>query len=118
MSVHQLREVIRSRLVDKKSSALSVMFESFGFKSGVPVDADIVFDVRCLPNPYWEPTLRPLSGLDQPVIDFLSQQSDVNEMVADISSFLEKWLPRFEASNRSYMTVAVEIGRASCRERG
>lgn len=107
MSVHQLRDVIRSRLVDKKSSALSVMFESFGFKSGVPVDADIVFDVRCLPNPYWEQPLRPLTGLDQPVIDFLSQQDDVNEMLTDIRAYLEKWLPRFEASNRSYMTVAV-----------
>lgn len=107
MSVHQLRDVIRSRLVDKKSSALSVMFESFGFKSGVPVDADIVFDVRCLPNPYWEQSLRPLTGLDQPVIDFLSRQDDVNEMLTDIRSYLEKWLPRFEASNRSYMTVAV-----------
>lgn len=107
MSVHQLRDVIRSRLVDKKSSALSVMFESFGFKSGVPVDADIVFDVRCLPNPYWEQSLRPLTGLDQPVIDFLSQQEDVKEMLTDIRSYLEKWLPRFEASNRSYMTVAI-----------
>lgn len=107
MSVHQLRDVIRSRLVDKKSSALSVMFESFGFKSGVPVDADIVFDVRCLPNPYWEQSLRPLTGLDQPVIDYLSQQDDVNEMLTDIRTYLEKWLPRFEASNRSYMTIAV-----------
>lgn len=107
MSVHQLRDIIRSRLIDKNTSALSVMFESFGFKSGVPVDADIVFDVRCLPNPYWEPELRPLTGLDQPVMDFLSQQDDVNEMLADIRTFLEKWLPRFEASNRSYMTVAV-----------
>lgn len=107
MSVHQLRDIIRSRLIDKNTSALSVMFESFGFKSGVPVDADIVFDVRCLPNPYWEPELRPLTGLDQPVMDFLSQQDDVNEMLADIRAFLEKWLPRFEASNRSYMTVAV-----------
>lgn len=107
MSIHQLRDIIRSRLIDKNTSALSVMFESFGFKSGVPVDADIVFDVRCLPNPYWEPELRPLTGLDQPVMDFLSQHDDVNEMLADIRAFLEKWLPRFEASNRSYMTVAV-----------
>lgn len=107
MSVHQLRDIIRSRLVDKKTSALSVMFESFGFKNGVPVDADIVFDVRCLPNPYWEQELRPLTGLDQPVIDFLGKQDDVNEMLADIRTYLEKWLPRFEASNRSYMTVAI-----------
>lgn len=107
MSIHQLRDVIRTRVLEKKDSSLALMFESFGFKSGVPVDADFVFDARCLPNPYWDPTLRPLTGLDAAVITFLSEQKDVRDLQHDITEFLEKWLPRFEASNRSYMTVAV-----------
>ena len=107
MSIHQLRDVIRTRVLDKKDSSLALMFESFGFKSGVPIDADFVFDARSLPNPYWDPQLRPLSGLDAPVIKFLSEQNDVIALQTDIAEFLEKWLPRIEASNRSYMTVAV-----------
>jgi UPF0042 nucleotide-binding protein len=73
----------------------------------VPVDADLVFDIRCLPNPYWIEELRPLSGLDQPVIDYLASQQQVREMQDDITGFLERWVPRFEADNRAYMTVAV-----------
>jgi UPF0042 nucleotide-binding protein len=107
MSIHQLRDVIRTRVLEKKDSSLALMFESFGFKSGVPVDADFVFDARCLPNPYWDPQLRALTGLDPAVIKFLSEQKDVVALQTDIAEFLEKWLPRFEASNRSYMTVAV-----------
>lgn len=107
MSIHQLRDVIRTRVLEKKDSSLALMFESFGFKSGVPIDADFVFDARSLPNPYWDPELRPLTGLDAPVIKFLSAQDDVVALQDDIAEFLEKWLPRIEASNRSYMTVAV-----------
>lgn len=107
MSVHQLREVVRARIVDKKTSSLSVMFESFGFKNGVPIDADFVFDVRCLPNPFWNPQLKPYSGLDQQVADYLGDQPEVIEMLSDIQQFLSRWLPRFEASNRSYMTIAI-----------
>ena len=107
MSVHQLREVVRSRILEKKDSSLSVMFESFGFKNGVPIDADFVFDARCLPNPYWDSQLRPLSGLDAPVADYLSNEPDVQALLQDIEAFLDRWLPRFEASNRSYMTVAI-----------
>ena len=107
MSVHQLRELVRARIVDKKTSSLSVMFESFGFKNGVPIDADFVFDVRCLPNPFWNPELKPFTGLDQPVADYLGNQPEVIEMLSDIQQFLGRWLPRFEASNRSYMTIAI-----------
>ena len=86
---------------------MSLLFESFGFKNGVPADADFVFDVRCLPNPHWEPALRPLTGLDPAVIEFLGQQPEVAAMIADVRCFLETWLPRFEASNRSYLTVGI-----------
>jgi len=107
MSIHQLRDSIRSRVLEKSDSSLSLMFESFGFKNGVPVDADFVFDVRCLPNPYWDPALKKLSGLDEKVVSFLSADEDVKAMQQDIYLFLDKWLPRFESSNRSYMTVAI-----------
>ncbi|MDO9475164.1 MAG: RNase adapter RapZ, partial [Pseudohongiella sp.] len=107
MSVHQLREIVRNRVLEKKDSSLALMFESFGFKTGVPVDADFVFDVRCLPNPYWDDSLKSLTGMDSAVIDFLGAQEDVIAMQTDIADFLAKWLPRFEASNRSYMTVAI-----------
>ena len=73
----------------------------------VPVDADLVFDIRCLPNPYWQEALRPYSGLDGPVIEFLSRQPEVNEMFEDIAAFVSRWVPRFQADNRSYMTIAV-----------
>lgn len=107
MSVHELRSTVRARVVEKKDTSLALMFESFGFKNGVPIDADFVFDARSLPNPYWDPALRPLSGLDEPVRQYLSTQDDVVAMQTDIFQFLEKWLPRIERSNRSYLTVAV-----------
>lgn len=107
MSIHQLRDMVRSRLLEKHDSSMSLMFESFGFKKGVPVDADFVFDVRCLPNPYWDPALRGLTGLDPAVISFLSDDEAVGAMHNDIYRFIKTWLPRFEASNRSYMTVAI-----------
>lgn len=106
-NIYQLRKLLRTRLHDTPREATSLLFESFGFKNGVPADADFVFDVRCLPNPHWEPQLRPLTGLDRPVIEFLEGQPEVLEMVADLRRLLEAWLPRFEASDRSYLTVAI-----------
>lgn len=106
-NIYQLRELIRSRIHDTPREAMSLLFESFGFKNGMPADADFVFDVRCLPNPHWEPQLRPLTGLDQPVIDFLDLQPEVKAMLADLRQFLETWLPQFELSDRSYLTVAI-----------
>ena len=106
-NLYQLRELIRARVHETPGEAMSLLFESFGFKNGVPADADFVFDVRCLPNPHWEPQLRPLTGLDTAVIDFLGHQSNVGAMIADISHFLEGWLPRFERSERSYLSVAI-----------
>ena len=83
-----------------------MLFRS-GFKHGIPLDADLVFDVRCLPNPYYDPNLRPLTGKDQAVIDFLEADGNVKRMYHDIRSFVENWLPCFVADNRSYVTVAI-----------
>ncbi|MEJ2087853.1 MAG: RNase adapter RapZ [Gammaproteobacteria bacterium] len=103
----ELVELIRKRIAEERNPGISLLFRSFGFKFGVPVDADLVFDIRCLPNPYWVEDLRPLSGHDQPVIDYLASQPLVNEMFDDIVDFLDRWLPRFEDDNRAYMTVAI-----------
>lgn len=89
------------------TDGLTLLFQSFGFKFGVPLDADLVFDVRSLPNPHYDPVLRPLTGHDQPVIDFLSQVPDVNRMAEDIRRFVADWLPSFVRDNRSYLTVAI-----------
>lgn len=107
LSSQDLRHVISTRVVAKTSSDISLLFRSFGFKYGVPVDADVVFDLRCLPNPHWEEALRPLTGQDEPVVDFLSSEDLVNEMFNDIASYLDTWIPRFEANARVYMTVAL-----------
>lgn len=107
MSLHDLRSAIKKRLVDKEGKGISIQFQSFGFKRGIPVDADFVFDVRVLPNPHWDPTLRQLTGLDKGVIDFLSEQEEVDEMYADIRNYLIKWLPHFENNNRSYITIGI-----------
>jgi RNase adapter protein RapZ len=85
---------------------VSLLFESFAYKRGIPGDADFVFDARCLPNPHWDAALRPLSGRDAAVRDFLEQQTSVVEFVDQISVFLDTWLPRFESETRSYVTVA------------
>ncbi|HKJ77704.1 MAG TPA: RNase adapter RapZ [Gammaproteobacteria bacterium] len=106
-NVHQLRELILSRIQHATGRGMSVLFQSFGYKHGVPVDADFVFDVRCLPNPHWETRLQPLTGLDAKVVTFLEEQPTVDEMYRDIQGFLAHWLPRFEADNRSYLTVAI-----------
>ena len=107
LNLYQLRDTIKLRLLDKPEAGTAFLIESFGFKRGVPVDADVIFDIRCLPNPYWQPELRAYCGLDQPIIDYLSEQADVEEMYTDIYAYLAKWLPRFAASNRAYVTVAI-----------
>jgi len=107
MSLHQLRDLVKSRLLENSDTSMALLFESFGFKNGVPVDADLVYDVRCLPNPYWDTALRSLTGLDNEVAKFLDAQQEVQDMVADISAYLEKWLPKYESNNRSYITVAI-----------
>ncbi|MCW5605885.1 MAG: RNase adapter RapZ [Burkholderiales bacterium] len=93
--------------VGLQQSGLTLQFQSFGFKHGIPLDADFVFDVRALPNPHYDPALRPLTGKDQPVIDFLRQDENVRKMYDDIRLFIERWLPAFNRDNRSYLTVAI-----------
>ncbi|MET1079206.1 MAG: RNase adapter RapZ [Pseudomonas sp.] len=107
LNLYQLRDSLKLRLLNKPEPGTAFLVESFGFKRGMPVDADLVFDVRCLPNPYWIPDLRDFSGLDQPVVDYLAAQEDVQDMYQDILGYLSKWLPRFAASNRAYVTVAI-----------
>lgn len=102
----QLRAWIR-QLVQVDSATLTLVFESFAFKQGVPRDADYVFDVRMLPNPHYVRELRPLTGRDGPVIDYLRAQTEVAEMIDHIATFLERWLPSFEQDQRSYLTVAI-----------
>jgi len=106
-NVHQLRDLIKACINKADDNSISIMFESFGFKHGVPIDADFVFDVRCLPNPHWIPELKPLTGFDNAVINYLKNNEQVNEMQNDIMAFLKKWLPQFEADNRSYITIAI-----------
>lgn len=106
LTIHELRDLIRTR-VAKESHEFALLFESFAYKNGVPVDADIVFDARCLPNPHWKPNLRSMTGLEEPVQAFLENQADFRAMFEEISAYLANWLPRFEANNRSYMTVAI-----------
>lgn len=107
MSLHQLRDTVKNHLLDDQQTTLALLFQSFGFKNGLPVDADIVYDVRCLPNPYWDNSLRSLTGLDDAVVGFLDSQEEVQEMCSDIENFLQKWIPSFESNNRSYITVAL-----------
>lgn len=106
-NVHQLRDLIQERVGAKTDGTLSLLFKSFGFKHGVPKDADFVFDLRCLPNPHWDARLRPLTGRDNDVVEYLSAQPLVDEMYEVIRGFLETWIPRFECENRSYLTVAL-----------
>ena len=107
MSLHELRGLIKLRIVGKESNDMALLFESFGFKHGIPIDADLVFDVRNLPNPYWDPNLRQYTGRDEPIVNFLQSETVVKDMLADIQDYLQKWLPSFAQANRSYMTVAI-----------
>lgn len=107
MTLHQLRDLIKHQVVPESTGDMAVLFQSFAYKRGVPVDADFIFDVRCLPNPYWKTELRKYSGNDKPVIEFMESQIEVAAMIADLNGFLSRWIPRFLASNRSYLTIAV-----------
>jgi UPF0042 nucleotide-binding protein len=106
LSANKLRAWIKE-LVEIERAPLTLHFESFGFKFGVPIDADFVFDVRSLPNPHYDQALRPLTGKDEAVRDFLQALPEVKDMLNDISNFIEKWLPSFKQDNRSYLTVAL-----------
>jgi RNase adapter protein RapZ len=106
-SVNQLWNYVKERVARRPKATLSLQLTSFGFKQGVPRDADFVFDVRCLPNPHWETHLRHYSGRDAQVIAFLEQSPRVSQMIQSIASFLDRWIPTFEAENRSYLTVAI-----------
>jgi len=107
LSLYELRDVIKYRVADRKEQNLSLQFISFGFKHGVPLDSDIVYDLRMLPNPYWQPHLRSFNGTQQPIQEFLAQEPLVNDMISDIRQFIEKWLPEFRTNNRSYVTIAL-----------
>ena len=104
---NHIRELILHTSNKQESAGPVLLFTSFGFKNGVPLDADFVFDVRSLPNPHYDPILRPLTGKDNLVREFLEKQPAVIEMLADIQHYVEKWLPSFDADNRSYLTVAI-----------
>jgi UPF0042 nucleotide-binding protein len=106
-TAYTLRELIRDRVGVKAQRSLSILIESFGYKHGLPPNADFVFDVRCLPNPYWETQLRPLNGRDAEVVAFLDSQGLVQKMIEDISAFLQEWIPRYQEFQRSYLTVAI-----------
>lgn len=107
LSVHELRELVRERVVERGGGGPSLLFQSFAYRHGVPDDADFVFDARALPNPYWDPALRDLTGRDAAVTAFLDRQEDVARFLGDLATFLERWLPSLVQSNRSYITVAV-----------
>jgi len=107
LTLYDLRAAVSARLGDNEHKGLSLLIESFGFKHGVPSDADLVFDARLLPNPHWVGGLKTQTGLDADVIDFLSRQADAKPFIADIVSFLKRWLRAYETSQRTYMTIAI-----------
>jgi len=106
-NIHELRSYIKERVVKRKKNNLSLMFHSFGFKNGAPADSDFVFDVRCLPNPHWEPNLRALTGQDSDVIAFLQGQEEVHQMLEYIKNYLNFVIPKFAEQNRYYLTVSI-----------
>lgn len=106
-NVHELRELLGSDLGRGTASRASILLQSFGFKHGVPEGVDFIFDVRCLPNPHWQTSLRPLTGLDVPVVEFLESAPEVGEMRRDLIAFFERWVPRFQTDGRSYLTIAI-----------
>ncbi|WP_146449190.1 RNase adapter RapZ [Vibrio kanaloae] len=106
-NLYELSEKVRFKVEGKEKQELIIVFQSFGFKFGLPSDADYVFDVRFLPNPHWEPDLRPLTGLDAPIHSFLEKHPEVIELKQQIQGFVEQWLPMLEKNNRSYLTVAI-----------
>lgn len=107
LNLHELRDLVKDRVVGQHDATMAIQFESFGFKHGVPVNADLVFDARCLPNPHWKPNLRAQSGQDADVIAFLEGEEKVQAMYRDIENFLSRWLPHYQANSRSYITIAL-----------
>ena len=107
LSLHQLRDLVKNTIVPNSPGHMAILFESFGFKKGLPDASDFIFDVRCLPNPYWKQELRSLTGYDEDVIEFLESQVDVAAMLSDIIGFLTRWIPKFQANNRSYLTISI-----------
>lgn len=107
LNVHELREQLRERLEGRPEHGFTVLFQSFAYKHGIPLEADLVFDVRCLANPHWQPELRALTGLDDPVREFLDKDALVETLYGDLTGFLLKWLPEFRQKDRSYVTVAI-----------
>ena len=107
LSLHQLRDLVKNTIVPNSPEHMAILFESFGFKKGLPDASDFIFDVRCLPNPYWKQELRSLTGYDEGVIGFLESQVDVAAMLSDIIGFLTRWIPKFQANNRSYLTISI-----------
>ncbi|MBF0751683.1 MULTISPECIES: RNase adapter RapZ [unclassified Pasteurella] len=107
ISTHTLAEKLREFLRGNTEKELKIIVESFGFKYGIPLDADYVFDVRFLPNPHWDPELRPMTGLDEPVARFLNCHDDVNHFIYLTRNYIETWLPMLEQNNRSYLTIAI-----------
>jgi RNase adapter protein RapZ len=107
MGVHELRDIVHQRLEQRSVPRLSITFESFGFKHGIPGDADFVFDARSIPNPYWEPSLRKLTGKDVEVMRFLEAQEAAGRLIEDIARFMDARIPEYQSSNRGYLTVAV-----------
>ena len=106
-TLHQLREIIRQRVAERSDGQLSLMLQSFGFKHGMPRNANFVFDVRCLPNPHWHPELRPLTGKHEAVANFLEESDAVERMFDDLDRFLLQWIPCFESEGRSYLSIAI-----------
>jgi UPF0042 nucleotide-binding protein len=106
LNVHQLRRLIVTELGTGQAAGLTFLLESFAYRRGVPIDADFVFDARCLPNPHWNPGLRPLSGRDAAVREYLDADPLVVQFFSQIAGFLDTWLPRFESDTRSYVTIA------------
>lgn len=107
MTIYELRDTIRQRVVGADADGMSILVQSFGFKRGIPGDADLVFDLRMLPNPHWEPQLRGLTGLDAAVIEYLEAKDITHRLFADIAGFIDRWVPAYQDSSRSYLTVAV-----------
>lgn len=108
LNIHELNLLLRER-IDKEpgQKALSLLIQSFGFKHGIPLDSDFMFDLRCLPNPYWEPRLRKHTGLEEPIVEYLEQYADVTRMYDSLQGFMDQWVPLFSSCNRSYMTVSI-----------
>jgi UPF0042 nucleotide-binding protein len=106
-TLHQLRRLLSDRVTDRDSAEMSVLIKSFGFKHGMPANADFMFDMRCLPNPHWDPDLRPMTGRDKPVADFLEKDERVQEMYKQLESMIANWTPCFALEGRSYLTFAI-----------